>query len=107
MTYRTQLFLTFALSLLALGLLYACLPLLPDSRSADLTTLDNVLLGVVYVSLLISFIMALAFGVSWVMWVLSKNEPDTTAMPLTFRLKGAGTIFVLAMISYSSYFLLN
>jgi len=107
MTYRTQLFVTFVLSLLALGLLCASASLLPDSRVQDLSTLDNLLLVTVILGIFISFVMAVAFGVSWLVWVFSKNEPDTRAMPLTFRLKGAGMIFGLAMISYASFFLLN
>lgn len=106
MTYRQQLILAALISIASLALFWMATGFLPDARFGETyTTTTAILSGLVMLGLLVSFVLAVAFTTSAVVWMLSAATPDTERMPLGRRLKGAGIIFVIAMLSYASFFL--
>ena len=106
MPYKMQLWIAAALALLASGAFYLALPHAPDiSPRADPSGLEVAIAFIIMAGLLIAPLLAVAFGVGALVWTLSNREPDTVAMPLGARIKGAGLIFVVAMLSYASFFL--
>lgn len=111
MSYTRQLLVAFLISALAFVLFIMTMYIVPFAGPGEEeTTFEIVMTGVVLLGLLISFILTISFGVSYAMWRINGGVPakdavpDHAAMPLGKRIKGAGVIFVIAMLSYASFF---
>ena len=111
MSFKRQLLLTFSFSALALIIFWFGMSAVPERVVGEEEPLAQIILqGILILGSLVSFVMAVAFGASFLVWELSGKDPEIhhkskdSNMSLGASLKGAALTFLIAMAAYASFF---